>query len=723
MSEFIQYESVVTPVKNPLDIKTMYNRSVVFEFYGGIAPIACDLAYLYADDETHVNLAEVLNLDKEGPLSGFGNNNGLNTVILQKKYRFLDVIRFLIFKYGLKHEYYKNVFGQWIDVLAIRPYFGVKKYSDVIFSSWYTGNIDDRYYETSVYVKLCDDAHFNGGLTDGIMAQIMMDDLNKIPACKYIVKMPTSGDSDGKVCYIPKADGQYKLEKVCKYNFREINETNDVVSDDIIHFKYDLCDHNTGNIAVGNFKNNDHHKFDDLVLTFTDKDGNPFTDLDNLLISINGMIVDYERSSNYQHKIYINNVVRYADYQIKGLKEGYSLDNYSKMTEDNHGNKIINYEVPTEDLGYVWTFDIKINKWEGVSVSHFEEPLTNKSLLKSEPTEVNKSFWLTTGMTFSSEIDKEKCILICGNEIVSKDSWEVDEKDNHTVNLKGVSAEFDIIYSEMYRRIKLYTAMMINHTINDAPKITDFLKDHYESMEDVETAIQMYESAVEEYIENGGEYNYHYSRSALAVVKQQFVDRQYAIVKFDTTDNVKYDIEVCENHDELQFNTPYRDRMRNLNWSMDDIVVINGIVQKFVNEYADVFKPVAKWYLTDISNTLDDVNGYKLEVCKHYKSANRYLKLNYTQLSRGPISGNTYYTYDKENDQYIPTGDIYDFDKSFVKLTSVDRENGMERDVLYYTYDSIIDDYVKVPSTVTEFNEITTYYKLVFNKEYYLLKK
>ena len=461
MAESIQYESVVTPVKNPLDIKTMYNRSVVFEFYGGIAPIACDLAFLYADDETQINLAEVFNLDKDGPLGGFGDNNGLNTVILKKKYRFYDIIKYLIFKYGLKHEYYKNVFGQWIDILAIRPYFGVKKYTDVIFSSWYTGNIDDRYLETSIYSKLCDDPHFNGLLTTGIMSQIMMDDLNKIPACKYIIKMPQNGNSDGKVCYIGKADGQYKCEKVSKYNFREINEVNDVVSDNVIKFKYDLADHNTGNIAVGNFKNNDHHKYDDLVLTFIDKDNNPFTDLDNLLITLNGMVVDYERSENYRNKIYINNVIRYTDYQVKGLKEGHSLENYTKITENKNGTKILNYEVPVDELGYVWTFDIRIHKWENVKISHFEEPLTNKSILKSEPTEINRSFWLTTGMTFSSEIDKEKCLLICGNEIVSKDSWDVDEKDNHTVNLKGISAEFDIIYAEMYRRIQLYTAMMI----------------------------------------------------------------------------------------------------------------------------------------------------------------------------------------------------------------------------------------------------------------------
>lgn len=720
MSEFIQNESVVTPVKHPLDIKTMYNRSVVFEFYGDIDPIACDLEFLYADDETQINVAEIINPNKLGPLSGFGETNNLDTVILRKKYRFLDIIRYLSFKYGIKHEYYKNVFGQWIDVLAIRPYFGVKRYSDIIFSNWFAGNINDEFIDTSIYSKLCDDPHFNGGLTDGIMSQIMIKDLNKIPACKYIVKVPKEGNSDGRVSYISKADGTYSLDKIKSVVFREINENRDVINDNIVYFKYELVDHFTGNIAVGNFVNNDHHKYDDLILTFTDKDGNPYTSLDNMLISLNGMFVDYERVQNFQNKIYINNVVKYANYQVKSLKEGFSLDNYSRFSEDNHGNRILNYDVPTENLGYTWTFDIKIHKWENVNISHFIEPISNVSILKSEPTEYNKSFWLTTGMIFSSEIDKTKCLLICGNEIVSKDSWDVDVNNKHKVILKGLAAEFDIIYAEVYRRIKMYTAMMLDHTINEAPKITDFLKDHYESMSDVENAINMYEAAVNEYINDGGEYNYHYIRSALNVVKQQFVDRQYAIIKFSTAEELQFDVEVCENHKDLSFNMPYRDKMRNIDWDIDDILIINGIQHVFLNEYDNVFKPVETWYLTDTSNVLDDVNGYKLEICKYYKSTNEYMKLNYTQLSRGPIEGREYYTYKKDIDKFISTGPIEDFDKTYYRIPDNELEGEMERDVLYFT--KVAGEYVKVPSTVTEFEPNTIYYKLIFNKVYYVKK-
>ena len=60
MADFITDESVVTPVKSPLDIKTFYNQSVIFEFNGGINPIACDIEYLYAENiEPMINYIKV----------------------------------------------------------------------------------------------------------------------------------------------------------------------------------------------------------------------------------------------------------------------------------------------------------------------------------------------------------------------------------------------------------------------------------------------------------------------------------------------------------------------------------------------------------------------------------------------------------------------------------------------------------------------------------------
>jgi hypothetical protein len=120
-------------------------------------------------------------------------------------------------------------------------------------------------------------------------------------------------------------------------------------------------------------------------------------------------------------------------------------------------------------------------------------------------------------------------------------------------------------------------------------------------------------------------------------------------------------------------------------------------------------------------------------------------------LSRGPIEGREYFEYDERLDYYIPTGEIEDFEKSYVRLTPDEIAKGMERDVIYYTkviipgqsvdlQDPFNDDepifdhstvispgspirFERVPSSFTEFEEGVTYYKLVFNKDYYMLKK
>ena len=107
-------------------------------------------------------------------------------------------------------------------------------------------------------------------------------------------------------------------------------------------------------------------------------------------------------------------------------------------------------------------------------------------------------------------------------------------------------------------------------------------------------------------------------------------------------------------------------------------------------------------------------------------SLNKYVKLNYTMLTRGPIEGRTYYEYNERLDHYIPLDNLTEFDKSYVKLSPSEISNGMERDIIYYTR-SISNDnqitYNIVPSSFTEFEEGVTYYKLVFNKDYYILKK
>lgn len=712
-TDSIVFESVVSTSKLPTRLKQFYNRTVVFEFYGGIDPIACDLDYLYSETKQSL-LYTAKNLDK-------GNNevfatDRLSTMRGEKKYRFLEVIKDLDLKYGIKHEYYKNIYGQWIDMGTIRPHFATAKPQNNIFRSLITSEIDNNYKGTSIYKKIGDHEIFQPNLSNNWINLCVIKDLSVIPACKYYVKDPD--DNAALVYNITRGDGTYKIDKIYPKTFMcDNNVVNDLVHTDNVKFTYKLADKSTDLIGSGSYDNNNHHKCEDLLLTFTNTDGTPYTDLTNMLIFVNGMVVNYS-SANNPNEIYLENVVRYAAYQLTGLKPGYTAENDIEYTEDNLGNRILNYEIPQEEKGYSYEFDIKIFKWDGITISKFEEPLGNTSLLKTEPTEEYASIWLVNGLNFSSVIDKNKCLLLCGNEIMSKDSWDVDPKDSNHVILKHVNAEFDILYSEVYRRLRLYLAEQVEHSLADAPKISDFLTDDISSFEQVNHAMQLYSAAIENYIENGGEYNYHYTQSALMITANQFLNRQYAIVKFDTDDVYSYDCVVSENHDELHFNQPVRNKMINENFTPDDIVIVNGIKHHFLNCYENVFEPVPKWYLLNTNGVFDDVNGYKLEVGKVYAESNRYMKLNLTQLSYGLNPNQTYYKYDKESNKYIPLDNLTEFDCEYSRLNSVELSLGPKKGEVYYTNNGTT--FVKVSSSLTSFENDVIYYRLIANEDYYV---
>ena len=62
-TDSIAFESVVSTSKLPKRLKQFYNKTVVFEFYGGMDPIACDLDYLYSETKQSL-LYTAKNLDK-----------------------------------------------------------------------------------------------------------------------------------------------------------------------------------------------------------------------------------------------------------------------------------------------------------------------------------------------------------------------------------------------------------------------------------------------------------------------------------------------------------------------------------------------------------------------------------------------------------------------------------------------------------------------------------
>lgn len=712
-TDSIVFESVVSTSKLPKRLKQFYKQTVVFEFYGGIEPIACDLDYLYNETKQSV-LYSARNLDT-GANEVFATDR-LSSMKGEGTYRFLEVIKDLSMRYGLKHEYYKNIHGQWIDIDSIRPHFANAKPQNNIFRSLITSDIDNDHKGTSIYKKIGDHEVFQPNLSNNWINLCAIKDLSIIPACKYYVKDPS--DNSAFVYHIGRGDGTYKIEKLYPKTFiHEDSVVNDLVHKNVIKFKYQLADHTTGTLGTGSYSNNNHHKCDDLLLTFTNSDGTPFTDLNNLLIFLNGMVVDY-MTINQSNQIYLNNVVRYASYQQTGLKEGYSASNDIEITEDNLGNRILNYNIPQEEKGYSYDFDIKIYQWDGIKISKFEEPLSATSLLKTEPTEEYASVWLTDGLHFSSVVDKNKCILLCGNEIMSKDSWEVDPKDSNHVILKHISAEFDVLYSEIYRRLRIYLAEMVGHSLDSAPKITDFLTDNISSFEQVRHAIELYTAAINEYIDDGGEYNYHYTQSALMITANQFLNRQYALIKIDTNDNLNYDCVIRENREELHFNQPIKNKLINENFTADDIVIVNGIKQHFVNSYENVFEPVPKWYLLNVDDVFNGVDGYKLEIGKIYKKSNRYMKLNLTQLSYGVNPNQTYFKYDKTRDEYTPIDNLTEFNCIKSRLDAVDIILGPQKGEVYYTYNGT--NFVKVTSPLTKFDSDVTYYHLVAHDDYYV---
>jgi hypothetical protein len=712
-ADFITNESVVSTslFQNKLD--QFHNQTVVFEFYKEIDPIACDLDYLFTTTKQNL-LYGARNLDK-GDNEVFATDR-LSTMKGEGIYTFYDVIRALGIKYGIKHEYYKNAFGVWIDMNSIRPHFATIKPSANIFRNLITSEINDKYKASSMYTKIGDNLVFQPNISNNWQKMCCITDLSVIPAAKYYVK--DGSDNSAHIYDVDRGDGTYKLEKLEPKTFINSNDTGrDLVHVGSISFTYELADHNKQIVGTGDYYENDHHKMDDLLLTFKDTDGNPYVDLSNILVFLNGMVVDYEPGPN-DNQIYLNNVIRYAEYQQTGLKAGYTGESSIVRSEDTLGNSIVTFDIPVERRGYEYIFDIRIYKWDGVKISRLEEPLDSTSLLKTEPSEEYKSVWLTDGLNFSSEVDKDKCLLLCGNEIMSKDSWDVDPKDSNHVILKHISSEFDVLYSEMYRRLRIYLAQSVEHELSNAPKITDFLTENITSFEEVQEAMDKYQIAINDYIDNGGEYNYHYTQSALLITANQFLNRQYALIKFSSENSDVYDIELKENHHELRFNAPVKNKFINENFKVDDIIIINGIKHIFVNDYDNVFSPVPKWYLVNINGVFDDVNGYKLEVLKHKLESNKYLRLNKSQISYGINPDQIYYTYDASTDSYIPNSLLTEFDVKYVQVSQNELAEGVKKEEVYYTFYN--SEFVKVPTNFSEFEMNTVYYKLVVNKDYYV---
>jgi hypothetical protein len=734
---FNSSETILNTASPSKTLSQMKNGSVIFEFYNGMRPIACDLDFLYAETWQYPSYS-VHNLEKgrDGSTiyvlpNGDDPDNPSNRSKI--KYKFLDVIKDLSFKYGLKNEYYKNKYGKWVNIGIIRPYFSLKNSVENIFGSMVVGSINNDIKSESLYVKLCDSEYFEfSNLNSSVTKICEIKDLNVLPETDYFVKEPntiskdlnnntyTKYNNSAFRYHVGKADGSYEIKKCKQITFTNIeDDTLDNVSGtDSVRFSYKLYDYNSNTYPVGDFDSNNHHILEDLLLTFVDKDGNDYTDLTNLFIIVNGVIVDYTPGPG-QNQICLRDVVRYASYQRRGLKNGYPINQYKKIINDEFGTPIIDIDLPNESLGMTYYFDISIHKWENVSISHFIKPYNTQKLLKTKPEEPSKSYWLETGLIFSdSYIDKEKSILLCGNTIVEKDSWDIDKYG--VIHLNSVSTEFDILYAEIYDKIQRYITEMYGHTGSNAPKLSDYLEGYTDSA-DIEEQYQKYITAIENWLATG-EDKYHYSKSPFEIVCNQFNTREYAIIKFDTIEEKDYIIKLYENTSELKLNNPTRNTFRNINWTPDDIVVMNGLVHKFVNKYSDVFEAPLKWYRPTNEGVFDDVYAYKLEICKHYLEHDKFRRLSYGELLNGVKENIEYYIKSPNNNEiYLKCDDLTEFEFYWNMVSETEKSLGVDPTKTYFIYDN--GEYIKVNGTLSDFDVDTVYYTKVFKRDYFILKK
>ena len=438
-------------------------------------------------------------------------------------FRYYERVKDMIFKYGLKRELYKNYHGAWVDMSAVRK-------NMALFLQMVPGIIDESLesgeFETSTYVKI-GDYIFNHVEDNPVLKQYLVDPKD-IPRATYI-------DSNGKYWSIGPGDGTITVEESSGYTFKHIKEDENIdnvhVKDDkYIVFSQVLGDYETGIEASKNYEDNDAHKFDDLKLTFTHSDKvTPFTDLDNLMIMVNGLVVDYKRDSNHDNVIYLPNVVRLSTLQLVGLKRGYGPSSHLEYV-DVGDKKCINYEFDNEKCKYSMKFDVKIRKWDNVKLSHFVSPINIKKILKTETYSMN-TFWLPYKLLFSNKIDRNKTLLICGGEIIPQSEWDIDPQNPNVIRLLYNDFEFEQLMNEMTAKMRIYLTQVIEHEIANEPKVGDYILD-MSSEEKINEGFKNYVAAMNEFIANetGGLYDKHYALSAITSVAKQFSNKSYSIM-------------------------------------------------------------------------------------------------------------------------------------------------------------------------------------------------
>lgn len=603
MSE-IKYESLI-PQEYSKVKKEFDDQSVLFILNGTNTPIigySGEFLFKRTIQKTKLNY---MSIDK----SKYTTQEWEELTTNVNVFRYYERVKDMMFKFGLKRELYKNYHGSWIDMTAVRK-------NMALFLQMVPGVIDESLesgeFASSAYAKI-GDYIFNHVEDNPVLKQYLVDPKD-IPRATFI-------DSNGKYWNVGPGDGTLEVKETTGYTFKHIKEDEvidnvHVKDDKYIVFSQVLSDYETGMDASKNYEDNDAHKFDDLKLTFTHSDKTtPFTDLDNLMIMVNGLVVDYRRDPNYDNVIYLPNVVRLSTLQLVGLKRGYGPDSHLEYV-DVGDKKCINYEFDNERCKYSMKFDIEIRKWDNVKLSHFISPINIKKILKTETYSMN-TFWLPYKLLFSNKINRNKTLLICGGEIVPQSEWDIDPKNPNTIRLLYNDFEFEQLMNEMTTKMRTYLTQIIEHEIANEPKLEDYILD-MSSEEKINEGFQKYVAAMNEFIANetGGLYDKHYALSAITSVANQFSNKSYSIITVSTIEDASYDVEFFENRDEIIVDKPRINELMNLNWSIDDILIINGMAHRLINVYDFNFKvPLTSW-LPYQDKVFEHSDAYKLQVIK-----------------------------------------------------------------------------------------------------------
>ena len=214
MADFVYNETIINRAPSE---KTCFDpQTVVFVFDKGISPIAMSLDTLLSRNK-RTRTVDIFNFEysldpneKESQIL-----IGADKEVISSMETYLDMVKYLSFKYGLKHEYYKNLHGIWINMGMVRPQMGVTNHG--IFTAL-VGNIDpdDYILGNTTYEKVCDSLLFNQN--NPVWNKFKVQDIFDVPETVYY-------DSDNIEHHIKRGDGQYNLESVpCLINSHIVNE-------------------------------------------------------------------------------------------------------------------------------------------------------------------------------------------------------------------------------------------------------------------------------------------------------------------------------------------------------------------------------------------------------------------------------------------------------------------------------------------------------------------